>query len=64
MDVDDSFEKAGRRFDVAQHLNHPAVARAFLWNAVATGDAGIIRRAEASIARATERREAATSSPT
>ena len=29
MDVDDSFEKAGRCFDVAQHLNHPAVVRAF-----------------------------------
>jgi DNA-binding phage protein len=64
MDVDDSLEKAERCFDVAQHLNHPAVARAFMWNAVATGDAGIIRRAEASIARAAERREAATSSHT
>ena len=64
MDVDDSFEKAERRFDVAQQLNHPAVARAFMWNAVATGDAGIIRRAEASIARAAERRGAATSSHT
>ena len=58
MDVDVSFAKAGRCFDVAQHLNHPAVVRAFLWNAVATGDAGIIRRAEASIARAAERRGA------
>jgi DNA-binding phage protein len=57
MDVDDSHEKAGRCFDVAQHLNHPAVARAFLWNAVATGDAAIIRRAEASIARAAARHE-------
>ena len=64
MDVDDSHEKAGRCFDVAQHLNHPAVARAFLWNAVATGDADIIRRAEASIARAAARRGAATSLPT
>lgn len=59
MDVDDSHEKDGRRFDVAQHLNHPAVARAFLWNAVATGDADIIRRAEASIARAAERQDQA-----
>jgi DNA-binding phage protein len=60
MDVDDSHEKAGR-FDAAQHLNHPAVVRAFLWNAVATGDAEIIRRAEASIARAAERHQAVTS---
>jgi hypothetical protein len=37
------------------------VVRAFLWNAVATGDAEIIRRAEASIARAAERRQAVTS---
>ena len=64
MDVDDSYEKAMHCFDVAQHLNHPAVARAFLWNAVATGDAEIIRRAEASIARAAARRGAATSLPT
>jgi DNA-binding phage protein len=55
MIVNDSHVAAGRYFDVAEHLMHPAVARAFLWNAVATGDAEIIRRAEASIARAAER---------
>ena len=57
MSADDSREQAQRRFDVADHLNHPAVVRAFLWNAVATGNPDIIRRAEASIARAAERRE-------
>lgn len=55
MNADDSHEATERYFDVAEHLKHPAVARAFLWNAVATGDAEIIRRAEASIARAVER---------
>ena len=58
MNIDDSCEAAGRRFDVAEHLYHPAVARAFLWNALATGDTEIIRRAEASISRAANRREA------
>jgi DNA-binding phage protein len=61
MNADDSHEAAGRHFDVAEHLNCPAVIRAFLWNAVATGDAGIIRRAEASIARASERQVPAAS---
>lgn len=55
----DSRAPAARRFDVADHLNHPAVVRAFLWTAVATGDADIIRRAEESIARAEMRRAAA-----
>lgn len=41
---------------MADHLNHPAVVRAFLWHAVATGDADVIARAEASIARAAARR--------
>ncbi|MEI7598831.1 MAG: hypothetical protein WCJ41_05850 [Aestuariivirga sp.] len=57
MSDDDSREQAQRRFDVADHLNHPAVVRAFLWNAVATGNPEIIRRAEASIARAAARHE-------
>ena len=57
MNADDSCVKAKRRFDAAEHLNHPAVVRAFLWNAVATGNPDIIRRAEASIARAAARRE-------
>lgn len=59
MSDHDSREPAPRRFDVADHLNHPAVVRAFLWNAVATGNPDIIARAEASIARARARREAA-----
>jgi DNA-binding phage protein len=59
MSADDSREPAHRRFEVADHLNHPAVVRAFLWNAVATGNPDIIRRAEASITRATKRREQA-----
>lgn len=54
MSADDS---SPRRFDVADHLNHPAVVRAFLWNAVATGNPEIIARAEASIARAEARRQ-------
>jgi DNA-binding phage protein len=57
MDADDSPYAKGRHFDVADHLNHPAVVRAFLWNAVATGNPEIIRRAEASIARAAARHE-------
>ena len=57
MSADDSREQVQRRFDVADHLNHPAVVRAFLWNAVATGNAEIIHRAEASIARAAARHE-------
>lgn len=56
MNAVDSREPDGRRFDVADHLNHPAVVRAFLWHAVATGDADVIARAEASIARAAARR--------
>ncbi|MFO1130421.1 MAG: hypothetical protein U1E16_00185 [Hyphomicrobiales bacterium] len=56
MSADDSREMPGRRFDVADHLNHPAVVRAFLWNAVATGNPEIIQRAEAAIARAAARR--------
>jgi hypothetical protein len=56
MSADDSRELSGRRFDVADHLNHPAVVRAFLWNAVATGNPEIIQRAEAAIARAEARR--------
>ena len=52
-------ESSPRRFDVADHLNHPAVVRAFLWNAVATGNPDIIARAEASIARAKARQEKA-----
>lgn len=59
MSADDSIEVAPSRFDVADHLNHPAVVRAFLWHAVSTGDADTIRRAEASIARAEARRAAA-----
>lgn len=55
MGTDDSREPARRRFDVADHLNHPAVLRAFLWNAVATGNQDIIARAEAAIARAAAR---------
>jgi DNA-binding phage protein len=56
MNADDSRAPAPGRFDVADHLNHPAVVRAFLWNAVATGNPDIIARAEASIARAAARR--------
>lgn len=59
MNAVDSADADRRPFDVADHLNHPAVLRAFLWNAVATGDAETIRRAEAAIARAEERRTAA-----
>ena len=55
MNAVDSADPAQRRFDVADHLNHPAVVRAFLWNAVATGNADIIARAEAAIARAKAR---------
>jgi DNA-binding phage protein len=55
----DSPPAAPRRFDVADHLNHPAVLRAFLWNAVATGNPEIIARAEAAIARAKARLSAA-----
>jgi DNA-binding phage protein len=55
----DSHSAAPRRFDVADHLNHPAVLRAFLWNAVATGNPEIIARAEAAIARAKARLSAA-----
>ena len=55
----DSPHEAPRRVDVADHLNHPAVVKSFLWTAVATGDPEIIRRAEASIARAEARRAAA-----
>ena len=55
----DSPREAPRRFDVADHLTHPAVGRAFLWTAGATGDPDIIGRAEASIARAEARRAAA-----
>jgi DNA-binding phage protein len=61
MSDHDSREQAARRFDVADHLNHPAVERAFLWNAVATGNPAIIARAEDSIARARMRREAQSS---
>ena len=61
MSGDDSRKAAGRSFDVADHLNHPAVVRAFLWNAVATGNPDIIARAETSIARARSRREAQSS---
>lgn len=49
-------DSSARPFDVADHLNHPAVVRAFLWNAVATGNPDIIARAEAAIARADARR--------
>lgn len=56
MSADDSRDTAGQRFDVADHLNHPAVVRAFLWNAVATGNPEIIARAEDAIARAAARR--------
>lgn len=56
MSADDS---SPRRFDVADHLNHPAVLRAYLWNAVATGNPEIIARAEAAIARAKARHAAA-----
>jgi DNA-binding phage protein len=59
MNADDSCAVPSRRFDAADHLNHPAVVRAFLWNAVATGNPEIIRRAEAAIARAAARRNAA-----
>ena len=59
MKADDSNVTAGRQFDVAEHLNHPAVVRAFLWNAVATGNPEIIARAEAAIARADARRASA-----
>ena len=59
MNADDSRAAPGRRFDAADHLNHPAVVRAFLWNAVATGNPEIIRRAEDAIARATARKSAA-----
>lgn len=56
MSADDS---SPRRFDVADHLNHPAVLRAYLWNAVATGNPEIIARAEAAISRAKARHAAA-----
>lgn len=56
MSADDS---TPRRFDVANHLNHPAVVRAYLWNAVATGNPEIIARAEAAIERARSRLAAA-----
>lgn len=59
MTADDSRDTIERQFDVADHLNHPAVVRAFLWNAVATGNPEIIARAEASIARAEARRAVA-----
>lgn len=59
MSTIDSPASLPTRFDVADHLSHPAVARAFLWHAVATGDADTIRRAEAAIARAEARRSAA-----
>ena len=55
MNADDSPAAHATRFEVAEHLNHPAVARAFLWNAVATGDAETIRRAEAAVAQARKR---------
>ena len=58
MNAVDSREPDGRRFDVADHLNHPAVVRAFLWNAVATGNAEIIARADDAVARATARQAA------
>ena len=61
MSGSDSPQAAPRRFDVADHLNHPAVVRAFLWNAVATGNPEIIARAEAAIARAAARSAAASS---
>ena len=57
MSAADSHEPSGRRFDVADHLNHPAVVRAFLWTAIATGNPEIIARAEATIARAKARHE-------
>lgn len=56
MSADDS---SPRRFDVADHLNHPAVLRAYLWKAVATGNPEVIARAEAAIARAKARHSAA-----
>ena len=51
----DSPHATAQRFDVADHLNHPAVVRAYLWNAVATGKPEIIARAEAAIARTAAR---------
>jgi DNA-binding phage protein len=59
MNADDSRATPNRCFDAADHLNHPAVVRAFLWNAVATGNPEIIRRAEDAIARAAQRRNPA-----
>ena len=59
MNAVDSADAGQRSFDVADHLNHPAVVRAFLWNAVATGNPEIIARAEAAIARAKARHAAA-----
>ena len=59
MSDHDSCELKPRRFDVADHLNHPAVMRAFLWNAVATGNPSIIARAEAAIVKAKARQEVA-----
>lgn len=55
MSADDSRDTARHRFDAADHLNHPVVVRAFLWNAVATGNPEIIARAEDAIARAAAR---------
>ena len=55
----DSRDSSPRPFDAADHLNHPAVVRAFLWNAVATGNPEIIARAEAAITRAKARQAAA-----
>lgn len=53
---------AHRRFDVADHLNHDAVVKAFLLQATATGNPDILHRAKSAVERAAARKAAA--SPT
>lgn len=54
-----SLSSQGRRFDVAEYINHEAVMTVFLEKAAATGDAEVIRRARNSVRRARFRKEQA-----